>query len=121
MRKIDERLLDPRSEVEIAENFNRVLALVDEASGRVRPRGDPRRRCRMMRKIDERLLDPRSEVEIAENFNRVLALVDEASGVEGPAGPQGEPGPQGDPGPALRVTPVLASRLSPAASMAAIS
>ena len=44
MRKIDERLLDPRSEVEIAENFNRVLALVDEASGAegpAGPQGDP--------------------------------------------------------------------------------
>lgn len=44
MRNIDERLLDPRSEVEIAENFNRVLALVDEASGAegpAGPQGDP--------------------------------------------------------------------------------
>ena len=44
MRKIDKRLLDPRSEVEVAENFNRVLALVDEASGAegpAGPQGDP--------------------------------------------------------------------------------
>lgn len=44
MRKIDKRLLDPRSEVEITENFNRVLALVDEASGvegPAGPQGDP--------------------------------------------------------------------------------
>lgn len=41
MATIDPRLLDPNGEPELAENFNRVLKLVDSASGTPGPKGDP--------------------------------------------------------------------------------
>lgn len=44
MTAIDERLLEPNGEPELSENFNRVLELLDQASGQPGPegpKGDP--------------------------------------------------------------------------------
>lgn len=39
MAQVDERLLDPNGEPEIAENFNRLIQIIDEGSGTPGPQG----------------------------------------------------------------------------------